>query len=1171
MVDQKTKGQDNIITNQIGNHHQSHIIKNTLNGNVQADGKIITAGGQVVNAELKGDVYAGGIMITAAGNVTITPSHSPTPPRLPPPPRLPKTFIYRSDEMEILTRLLLDKTEQHPIVMQGRGGFGKTTLAKTVCYNKAIQQVFPDGVLWVELGPSPNLLNLVMNQLKLIDPYCPNFTDLNAASAKLQQLLNHRSMLLVLDDVWHEAHAQPFLLDNPHYACLITTRCQNVGLRLRARVVDVNEMNLNEATDLLLKWLKDLPADHQPFYELAHHLGRWPLLLQLAASYLHELIEIDQLPLDKAIAELWKELSTIFERADGEFNQTMTVSLEASLNHLGKWRDRYLEMAIFPQETDIPIETLNRLWKQTAKLTAWEAKRACQAMQGLFLFHSYQPHNQTVRLHPIIHHYLVRQQAENLVDWHNQLISGLHLEDVSHLIKSLPNEPYFLDYLAYHLIQAKRGNEWVELVKDLRYLATKSYYRSVYAAEVDLLLAEKYLFDRKSGLPLNTNASVLALLRHHFANIGHLLNNCASLNEATVMLYSHLYHLPELTPLVRFLLADLPPPYLLPSQPLLSLLHPALIRTLTGHALPVTACAFSPDGQTILSASLDYSLKIWNSRSGQKRLTLKGHERMVSDCTFSPDGLYALSASWDWTLKIWNVRLGLELLTLIGHTNRVLSCAYSPDGRYILSASADHTLKIWQADNGHCLLTLNGHAGVVNDCAYNPDGRQVVSASADHTLKVWDAQTGDELFSLAGHMAAVTACAYSPDGGKIVSASKDHTLMIWQASNGRPLLTLSGHQATVTDCTYSPDGQFILSASHDRTLKLWDAYVGQQRFTLSGHTDKVSACAYSLDGQRLLSASADGTLKVWDANLETLKAKLLLSPCMAQTTAGKYAIHSCNYSPDGHTIVTASDDGLLKVWDAHSEQNLLTLNGHDRAVHSCVYSPDGAHILSASWDGTLKIWYSDNGQELLTLSEHTAAIEGCAYSPDGQRIISASEDGTLKVWDVASGQCLLTLSGHEAVVLGCSYSPDGERILSASGDHTLKVWDANSGQEIFTLHGHTAPVHRQAYSPDGQFIVSASDDHTLRVWQAHGGESLLTLSGHSHWVNGCAYSANGQYILSASLDNSLKLWNAMSGQCLITFAIDSPLYDCAFAPDGQHIVAVGKEGIYFLRLVEEYQ
>ena len=152
--------------------------------------------------------------------------------------------------------------------------------------------------------------------------------------------------------------------------------------------------------------------------------------------------------------------------------------------------------------------------------------------------------------------------------------------------------------------------------------------------------------------------------------------------------------------------------------------------------------------------------------------TLSGHTRSIAVCTFSPDGQWILSASNDKTLKIWEASSGHDLYTLTGHTDGVNACDLSPDGQSIVSASRDRSLKIWDTVSGCEVRTLTGHTKGVKTCDFSPDGQWIVSASWDNTLRVWEAASGREMLCipLLGEITAVDlhhwkATAACGDGG----------------------------------------------------------------------------------------------------------------------------------------------------------------------------------------------------------------------------------------------------------------------------------------------------------------------------------------------------------------------------------------------------------------------
>src|SRR5262249_31423941 len=93
------------------------------------------------------------------------------------------------------------------------------------------------------------------------------------------------------------------------------------------------------------------------------------------------------------------------------------------------------------------------------------------------------------------------------------------------------------------------------------------------------------------------------------------------------------------------------------------------------------------------------------------------------------------------------------------------------------------------------------------------------------------------------------------------------------------------------------------------------------------------------------------------------------------------------------------------------------------------------------YDNTVKVWDALTGHELLTLKGHTKRVTSAAFSPDGKRLVSAAEDKTVKVWDLETGQELLTVEGHSDHN-GVAFSPDGHRLVAGSADGTVKIYDA---------------------------------------------------------------------------------------------------------------------------------
>ncbi|MFB2917866.1 eIF2A-related protein [Aerosakkonema funiforme] len=563
------------------------------------------------------------------------------------------------------------------------------------------------------------------------------------------------------------------------------------------------------------------------------------------------------------------------------------------------------------------------------------------------------------------------------------------------------------------------------------------------------------------------------------------------------------------------------------------------------HSDNVMSVTFSPDGQTIASASFDNSVKLWK-RDGTLLKTLKGHKDAVFDVSFSPDGNLIASASFDKTVKLWR-RDGILLRTLNGHSDRVLSVSFSPNGQTIATASQDKTIKLWKRD-GTLLKTLQGHTGTVFDVTFSPNGQTIASASWDKTVKLWNLK-GDLLQTLEGHKDQVDSVSFSPDGQLIATASadEDKTIKLWKYDSNKKAYNLykilKGHNNTIYSVSFSPDGQKIASASKDGTIKLWTRE-GVLLETFLGHTNNVNSISFSPDGKTMASGSGDSTIRLWNLSRNHI------------LKGHKREIDDVTFSSDGQGIATVSRDGTGRVWNLLGKQ---LIQFQERA-NNVSFSPNGQIIATANDDKTVKLW-SHKGILLKTFKGHTDRVFDISFSPNNQLIASASFDKTVKLWTL-DGTLQKTLKGHSDQVWSVSFSPDGQTIATASRDRTVKLWNLD-GSLKRTLWGHNDGVLNVSFSPNGQTIATASQDNTVKLWKFDG-TLLHTLKGHTGIVNSVSFSSDGQTIASGSDDSTVRLWS-LEGRLLKTLqGHNQRVYSVSFSPQGQLLASAGREGIVIL-------
>jgi len=1142
--------------------------------------------GMVVGA-LKGDRV--GFIIPAQELRRIWPELplSP-PPGLSEIPQLPEQFVNRPLDLAGMKETLLKEINQpagyHKMAVQGMGGSGKSILAAALLLrDQELWQFFPDGIFWIRLGKDagPKLLQRQLGLAQSLGDK-KGFQDMEKGRERLRELLGERRVLIVLDDLWESNHFQPFDCLGPDCRMMVTTRDLALLKELDFEEQNVHKLGLldpAQSGEMLANYAGQRP-DATVESEVLKECGRLPLALAMIGGMIKS---DDRLQWNDVLEMLRNaDLEEIKKRFKDYPYPDLLKAIQVSVMALEPEEQAlYADFAVFPEDTPIPEAVLEVFWKYRG-LPDYKIRRKLARFLDLSLATS--DGKGGIVLHDLLYDY-VRRQASDLEALHRSLLEAYAkvCPDGWH---TGPDDSYFYQHLAYHLLHSGRKEELKRLLLDYRWLLARLEKTDVTSliSDYDLLPEDEELGLLQHCLRLSSHV----LFRDSKELSGQLLGRMQGMDLPGIRDLMQQAGAGEghswLRPITSSLIA--------PGGPLIrSLIGHAgginavaltsdgcravsasndqtlkvwdiesgkLIGTLEGHAAGVNSVALTSDGRRAVSASNDQTLKVWDIESGKLLRTLEGHADWVNAVALTSDGCRAVSASDDKTLKVWDIESGKLIGTLEGHAAGVNAVALTSDGCRAVSASNDKTLKVWDIESGKLLRTLEGHADWVNAVALTSDGCRAVSASDDKTLKVWDIESGKLLRTLEGHADWVNAVALTSDGCRAVSASNDQTLKVWDIESGKLLRTLEGHASWVRAVALTSDGRRAVSASNDQTLKVWDIESGKLLRTLEGHADWVRAVALTSDDQRAVSASSDQTLKVWDIE----SGKLLRT---LEGHAG--GVNAVALTADGGRAVSASNDQTLKVWDIESGELIGTLEGHAGWVNAVALTADGGRAVSASDDQTLKVWDIESGKLLRTLEGHADWVNAVALTADGGRAVSASDDKTLKVWDIESGKLLRTLEGHAGGVNAVALTSDGRRAVSASDDQTLKVWDIESGKLLRTLEGHANWVRAVALTPDDQRAVSASSDQTLKVWDIESGKLLRTLEGHADWVNSVALTSDGRRAVSASYDQTLKVWDLESGLMIASFAGESFMLSCAVSPDGRTIVAGDASGrVHFLRL-----
>jgi len=580
------------------------------------------------------------------------------------------------------------------------------------------------------------------------------------------------------------------------------------------------------------------------------------------------------------------------------------------------------------------------------------------------------------------------------------------------------------------------------------------------------------------------------------------------------------------------------------------------------HAYPVWSVAFSPDGQTLLTASgtdKQGAAQLWEVKSGKPCSRPLPHEGTVRMASFHPDGEMFLSAGTD-RVQVWKRSQtrqadGTTNVTAVwtfrqgGHG---FTGVFSPDGRYAVTgcavpdqnpARARGEARIWDIATGQPLGPPLVHDGPVTVVAFSPDSKLVLTGSIDKTARLWTVATGQPASRPLPHLGPVLAVAFRPDGKRICTggiALKTEpnrlgpTVMgearIWVMDTGLPDGDVLSHPEPVRAVAFSPNGRIVLTGAEDSMVRFWmtanSALVCPPLFQAGA----VMQVAFSRDGRLAVTASAtdNGSAMVWEV------------PGGQEGVAIRHEapLRSLAFSPDGSRLATGCSDRKAYLWDAYTLRPALGRDGaplgplaHPNGVNAVAWRRDGKVILTNAWTTGIRLWEADTGRLSRTL-DLAGNLGYLAWSGADPNRVVVSSGKSAQVWDIDGDPHQLGAPlPHGSTVVALAFSHDGQKVLTGCRDRTLRLWDAATGQPLAPPRILGRPVEAVAWGPDDQTVISGDQSGAVQIWDStgkpHGPPMLLPAI-----IRKLTTDPAGRTLATVSDDHTVRLWDLTTSKPL---------------------------------------
>lgn len=599
-------------------------------------------------------------------------------------------------------------------------------------------------------------------------------------------------------------------------------------------------------------------------------------------------------------------------------------------------------------------------------------------------------------------------------------------------------------------------------------------------------------------------------------------------------------------------------------------------RTINGHTDNVNSVVYSLDGNHILSSSEDGTIKVWDAITFKEERQIQWPNYRFVDATFSHNDSCIIAIakqnyyySWreevsrDYScyFRIWDALTG-DSITTIKYDKDIASYVINRYDDKIAILTVDGNLDIWSSKTGNLINKINivdkrnklddsYRKGIISmDLSH--DGERLIAIFDDRVIREFDIYTGKIIVEkeLDMHFSYyTTSIKYNNDGNRIIIIDYDRELIVLNANTLDEIYKTKAYRGEYFERFICLDDEIVVLGDNgnlyvvdnEKGLVLDVKHVVEYNYynrKIDINPDKIHIVTTDEKTIMVWEADTSNDMKEYDYNmLENYNA------CFA-------------FSPDGTRFTYRYNSNSIIIRDVNTGDSITTLKCDTDTVKFLTYSHDGKSIVSASCEGNIQLWNAITGDVLHTLKGHEKTVLSVNYSPDDKYIVSASTDSTIRIWNAKTGKEKKLLRSHHSAVRYAGYCLDDKHIISTSRiDTTMTIWDVNTGDTTKSIQLYKRYMYAEMNHDRNKLAITMIDS---TLWICDLEELKLELCGkYTDKALSVCYSHDDTKILCPALKDTIYVWDAVTKERIGKLGNHGFYYNAMYDSDDKHIVALG--------------